>query len=154
MKSALLSRYLLLLAAVIFIGVGCKKIKQTENSTTVKYTPGTVAPKPVAGKGGGASLRITPNHDTLNIDSCMLYIKYDAQVVPFDGKYDDSAKALMIQGTPVATFSGLKTGNYYLLAKGWDLVRSQKVRGGLPFIVLEENANTVHSFVLPIQEYE
>ena len=74
MKSALLSRYLLLLAAVILVGTGCKKLKRTENSTTVTVTPNG-NPKPTAGKGGNASFRITPNHDGIDVDSCKLYIK-------------------------------------------------------------------------------
>jgi len=152
MKSALLSRLLMLLAVVAVIGVGCRKIKHNSNSTTVTVSP-SQTPKPVAGKGGNATLKITPNHDTLNIDSCMLYIKYDAAVVPFDSTYDDSVRAINTTGIPIATFSGLKPGNYYLFAKGWDLVRSEKVKGGLPFVILEENKNTIHSFVLPIQNY-
>src|ERR1700741_2137378 len=75
-------------------------------------------PKSVGGKGGNATLKITPKHHDLNIDSCMVYIKYDAQDVP--ASYDDSAKAVMINNIPVATFAGLKKGAYYLFGKGWD----------------------------------
>ncbi|MCB9047759.1 MAG: hypothetical protein H6550_16610, partial [Chitinophagales bacterium] len=149
--------FTLILAAVTFLGVGCKKIKTTRNSNTVTITtPGgdNVQPKPTAGPGGNAGFRVTPNHNGIDIDSCMVYIKYDAAVVPVDGKYDDSVWCKMMDGKPVGSFDGLLPGNYYLLAKGWDLIRSQKVKGGLPFIILEENAGTTHSFVLPIHQYE
>ena len=151
MKSALLSRFLILLAATAFIGVGCKKITRT-NSTTVTVTPDQQYPKPIAGKGGNAAFRVIPNNNGIDVDSCMVYIKYDAAVVPIDGVYDDSTKAKMVDGTPIASFDGLLPGNYYVFGKGWDIIRSQHVEGGIPFIVLEENKNTTHTFTLPLRE--
>lgn len=155
MKSALLSRVLILLAATSLIAVGCRKIKQNESSTVVTVSPEDQTDKPVAGYGGQASIYITPNHDGLNIDSCLVYIKFDSPVVPQNGKYDDSIWASPNEnGLPVASFKKLLPGNYYLYADGWDLVRSQKVRGGLYYIVEEGNERTAHSFVLPVQDYE
>jgi len=157
MKSALLSRYTILLAAVILVGVGCKKIKSTSSTNTTTITNpdgGTIVNPPTAGPGGEAGFRITPNHNNLNIDSCLVFIKYDAAVVPKDGKYDDSTWAKPDKdGVPVASFNGLKPGNYYLFGRGWDLIRSQKVKGGLPFTILEENKRAAHSLVLPIYSY-
>ncbi|HEY9177442.1 MAG TPA: hypothetical protein VIN07_07105 [Flavipsychrobacter sp.] len=155
MKSALLSRYLLLLAAVILVGAGCKKIKRTENSVTVTTNNGET-PKTTGGKGGNASFEITPNHDGIDIDSCMVYIKYDASVIPANGRYDDSTWAVRETKTqpPVATFSGLKPGNYYIYGQGWDLIRSQHVHGGLPYIILQDNTNTTHIFNLPLMQME
>lgn len=155
MKSALLSRYLLLLAAVILVGAGCKKIKRTENSVTVTTNNGET-PKTTGGKGGNASFEITPNHNGIDIDSCMVYIKYDASVIPANGRFDDSTWAVRADKTqpPVATFWGLKPGNYYIYGKGWDLVRSQHVHGGLPFIILQDNTNTTHIYNLPLMEME
>lgn len=155
MKSALLSRYLLLLAAVILVGAGCKKLKRTENSVTVT-TNGGETPKSTGGKGGNASFEITPNHNGIDIDSCMVYIKYDASVIPQDGRFDDSAWAVRETKTtpPVAKFSWLKPGNYYVYAKGWDLIRSVHVHGGLPFIIIQDNVNTNHIYNLPLMEME
>lgn len=155
MKSALLSRYLLLLAAVILVGAGCKKIKRTENSVTVT-TNGGETPKSTGGKGGNASFEITPNHNGVDIDSCMVYIKYDASVIPVNNQYDDSTWAVRDERDatkpPVATFSSLKPGNYYIYAKGWDIIRSVHVHGGLPFIIIEDHVNTTHIFNLPLME--
>ncbi len=155
MKSALLSRYLLLLAAVILVGAGCKKLKRTENSVTVT-TNGGETPQSTGGKGGNASFEITPNHNGIDIDSCMVYIKYDASVIPQDGRFDDSAWAVRENKTtpPVAKFSWLKPGNYYVYAKGWDLIRSVHVHGGLPFIIIQDNVNTNHIYNLPLMEME
>lgn len=146
---------LILLAAILLVGTGCRKLKHSESGSVTTVTNGdSQITKPVAGKGGNASMRITPNHDTLNIDSVLVFIKYDAQVVPFDGKYDDSVWAKNITGIPYATFTGLKPGNYYVFGRGWDLVRSLKISGGMPFTILDANANAVHTFTLPMQEYE
>ena len=153
MKSALLSRSTLILAVVLLTGVGCRKLKHSESGKTVTQIQGET-PAPQGGKGGNATLKITPNHDGLIIDSCMVYIKYDASVIPFDNQFDDSAKARIIDGKTYATFSGLKTGNYYIFGRGWDLVRSEKVSGGMPFIITEEHKGTTHSFDLAIMDYE
>jgi hypothetical protein len=65
-------------------------------------------------------LKVTAKHHENYIDSCMVYIKYGSVNPPLDGKYDDSAKCVMEGGIPVATFSNLSMGNYYLYAYGWD----------------------------------
>src|SRR5690606_7382445 len=63
----------------------------------------------LAGKGGAAELRITPEHHGNVIDSCMMYIKYNAQDKP--SSYDDSAWCVPVgSNSSVATFSGLKKG--------------------------------------------
>lgn len=152
MKSALLSRFLIILAATAFVGVGCKKLNHTSNSTVVTVSPDQ-PPKPVSGAGGTASFRIIPNHNGIDIDSCMVYIKYDAAVVPADKQYDDSVKAMIVDGKPIARFDNLLPGNYYLFGNGWDLVRSEHVHGGLPFVILEENKSTTHTFTLPLEQY-
>lgn len=154
MKSVLLSRSLMLLAAIILIGAGCKKIKRTENSVTVTEIP-SGNPELEAGKGGSASFLLTPMHDGLYIDSCMMYVKYNSLVIPFNGRFDDSAWAVKDKnGVPVGTFRNLKPGNYYVYGQGWDLIRSVKVRGGLPFRVPEERKATAHTLIIQIHEYE
>lgn len=155
MNSTMFNRFVLLIAAFAILGTGCRKIKQSSNSTTVTVTPEDKEVVPEAGKGGNATLQIVPVHDGLDIDSCMVYIKYNTGVVPGQDNYDDSAKAYKNEdGVPVATFRDLKTGNYYLFGRGWDLIRSQKVRGGLFFVVEEEKKATVHTFDVQLQEYE
>lgn len=152
MKSALLSRFLILLAVTVLAGVGCKKLDHTSNSTVVTVTPDQ-PPKPIAGQGGTASFRVIPNHDGVDVDSCKVYIKYDAAVVPIDKVYDDSAWAKMVDGKPVASFDGLKPGNYYIFGNGWDIITSEHVHGGVPFVILEKNKSTTHTFALPLQAY-
>lgn len=95
-------------------------------------------PTPVAGKGGNATLNITPQHHGKNIDSCMIYIKYNTSDMP--SSYDDSVKCVPQSGKPVGTFTGLKAGNYYIYGKGWDPNISQKVIGGKPYTITTEQS--------------
>lgn len=156
MKSALQNSILLLLAFTVLVAVGCRKLKSNDNKTvTNTYPIDGVEPDPIAGKGGEAVLNITPEHDGLTIDSCMVYIKYNTRVIPASMVYDDSAKAIVNDdGVPVATFRELKSGNYYLFGRGWDIIRSEKVRGGIPFKIERANARTTHNLTLQIQDYE
>jgi hypothetical protein len=106
---------------------------------------------PVGGKGGNATLRITPKHHGRAIDSCTLYIRYNEVNPPADGRYDDSAKCVPSGGIPVATFTGLKTGNYYLYANGWDpvIVPANYVKGGLSYTISTE---TTLNLDVPVSE--
>ncbi len=100
-----------------------------------------------AGKGGTAVISAVPRHHNETIDSCIVYIKYntlDASTV-----YDDSTRAVKVNGIPVATFTGLKNGNYYLYGEGWDPSIVKDVRGGLPVVVSEQKTYEVN---LPITE--
>lgn len=100
-----------------------------------------------AGKGGKATLRITTKHHGRAIDSATIYIKYNEQNTPIS--YDDSVKVKNIDGKPVATFSDLKAGKYYLLGDGWDSTIRGDVRGGLPYTINEEKSYDVS---LPVTE--
>lgn len=157
MKSAFQSRALLFLLAVVMIAASCSKLKK-DNKDSSQTTSTTIDGNPVvpdAGKGGDAAIRVIPNHDGLNIDSCKVYIKYNSAVIPADGQYDDSVWAMVNDdGTPIASFYNLKAGRYYLFARGWDIIRSEKVRGGLFFTIERDMATTSHVFTLPIQNYE
>lgn len=106
---------------------------------------------PVGGPGGNATLKVTPRHHGRQIDSCMIYIKYNAVNPPADSLYDDSARCVLINGLPIATFAGLKKGNYYIFGYGWDpqLTPPQHVRGGTPWTITEE---TLQKLDIPVSE--
>lgn len=101
----------------------------------------------VAGKGGNATLKVTPQHHAENIDSCTVYLKYNAQDMP--GSYDEEVKCIVENGKPVATFSGLKKGDYYVYGKGWDPDFEQVVVGGTPYKITEE---TTYNINVPVTE--
>lgn len=104
---------------------------------------------PIGGKGGNATLRVNTFHHQRRIDSCMVYIKYNSQDAPANGRYDDSARIVKAPADTVATFPGLKAGKYYLFGKGWDTGGPYAVQGGLPYTVTEEK---VVEFDLPVTE--
>jgi hypothetical protein len=101
----------------------------------------------VAGKGGNAVLKVVPKHHDDEIDSCKVYIKYNTLDVA--SSYDDSASVIQVNGAPVATFSGLKKGKYYLYGKGWDASISKEVKGGLPQTIAEDKT---YELTLPVSE--
>jgi hypothetical protein len=102
---------------------------------------------PAAGKGGKATVNVTPQHHANDIAQCTVYIKYGAQDKP--SSYDDSAVCNMVGGKPVAVFSSLQKGNYYFYGLGYDPGIAQDVSGGVPYTISEEK---VHDIVLPVTE--
>lgn len=99
------------------------------------------------GSGGGGTVNVTPQHHSVNINECKVYIKYNATDKP--AKYDDSALCKMVNGRPVATFKGLRKGNYYFYGRGYDPNIAQGVNGGLPFVITNEKSWDI---VLPVTE--
>ncbi len=131
---------LILLVAIIAFAGSCKR---GDDTAPVK--------KDTAGKGGNAILKVTPRHHGVQIDSCTIYLKYNAIDAPTYGKYDDSARCILTGGIPVATFSGLRKGNYYIYGYGYDpkLVPPGPVKGGFAYPLQQE---TTQSYDLAISE--
>src|ERR1700760_819160 len=75
-------------------------------------------PAPVAGKGGLGTLRITPERREKNIDSCHIFLKYNATSMPDSFKYDDSLWVKQADGRPIAEFDSLRKGSYYMYGIG------------------------------------
>lgn len=96
------------------------------------------------GKGGNGVLSIIPEHTNLYVDSCMVYIKYGTLDAPAVGvSYDDSAWVHMVDTIPVATFSGLTKGLYYIYAQGYHKVFFSKVKGGINWTLSKQDSETV-----------
>jgi hypothetical protein len=108
--------------------------------------------QPVAGKGGPTSVRVTPRHHNIPIDSCIVYIKYNAQDKPAGDVYDDSARAQGAgNGVPAqAAFPNLRPGNYYIFGRGYDPAGSYVVRGGTPFTIPDNKVT--YDVNLPVGE--
>lgn len=100
-----------------------------------------------AGKGGSTTLKVTPMHHDKNIDSCTVYIKYNAQDKP--SNYDEEVKCVMESGKPVATFTGLKKGKYYVYGSGWDENIEQAVVGGIPYTISQDGVVEIN---VPVTE--
>jgi len=101
----------------------------------------------LAGKGGNATLTITPQHHGLNIADSKVYIKYNAKNTP--SFYDDSVQTNMQNGIPKAIFTQLTKGDYYIYGIGIDTTIMQTVKGGIPYTIENETAQTIY---LPVTE--
>lgn len=102
-----------------------------------------------AGKGGKASLSCSPAHhgSFRNIINAKVFIKYNAQDLP--GSFDDSMNCSITNNKATATFSGLRTGNYYVYARATDTTIGSIVEGGIPFTLSEESAQAI---TIPVTE--
>ncbi|MBL7765683.1 MAG: hypothetical protein JNJ58_06300 [Chitinophagaceae bacterium] len=95
--------------------------------------------KPSGGLGGNANLKISVFHHSLEIDSATVYIKFNATDKPTDNQYDlQQVLQKDLAGDSYAIFEGLKPGDYYVYATGWDPSIFSNVNGGIPYTIKEE----------------
>jgi hypothetical protein len=132
-----MKRLLLFITLWLCAAEGCKK-------------PAAPAPSG-SGKGGSAVLIVSPVHHGQFVDTCTVYIKYNTLDAPSNGVYDDSLVCTMADTIPVAIFSGLKKGDYYLFARGYHtLYVPPYVRGGLPVTISSQDSMKIY---LPTYQY-
>ncbi len=111
--------------------------KPATNTTTVNH---------IGGKGGNATLKVIPQHNGIDVDSCYIYIAYNT--LDTTKNYDDSGYCYRENGRPTVTFRNLKAGNYYIAGKGWDLYKSVIVTG-VRAISLDDST-TLYTVELPV----
>jgi hypothetical protein len=99
-----------------------------------------------AGLGGTSEIMVMPTNALSGyVDSCIVYIKYNATQAPGNSQYDDSAKCVVTNGVPVATFSNLKVGNYYLHSVGYEsALTPSTVSGGEAFNIQQPGTFDVY----------
>jgi hypothetical protein len=107
--------------------------------------------KSSAGLGGSANIKISAKHHAANIDSCTIYIKFNSSEAPANlSEYDLSQQlALDANNNSNTIFTGLKTGDYYIFAYGWDPAISANVKGGIPYTIKQE---TDLETIIPVTE--
>ena len=104
------------------------------------------------GKGGTATIVVTPEHHGEFVDSCKVYIKYGTNDAPANGVYDDSIACVLADTTPVAVFTGLTTGLYYVYGQGYHSTYTPPyIKGGVPVTVQVQDTNVVY---LPTYSYQ
>ncbi len=119
---AKLSLAVLLVACTTLLFTACRKNKITGGAY-----------------GGNATLHVAAQHQARDIDSCWIYIKYNATEAPKLRAYDDSALAAVKGvGRPLVMFNNLTSGNYYLYAEGYDPVYQQPATGGMAYTIDQE----------------
>lgn len=107
--------------------------------------------KDKGGKGGAATLKVSPKHHNAYIQDCTIYLKYDSSIPPSDTTtgYDESVVCVMEGGIPVATFTGLRNGKYYIYGYGYDPAVTQNVKGGIPYSITAQSTVSVN---VPVTE--
>ncbi len=107
--------------------------------------------KDVAGKGGSATISVFPQHHEVakNLTAFKAYIKYGTKDAPTSGLYDDSMVLVNHDSLVSGSFAGLKNGDYYLYASGYDTSVNSNLHGGLPYTV---TAQTPQSVFIPVSE--
>ncbi len=104
------------------------------------------------GKGGTYTINVTGEHHGGLLDTCKMYIKYATLDAPANGVYDDSQNVAISGGVPVASFTSLTQGNYYVLAVGYHGAYSPpNVKGGKSFVV--SGSAEVVSDTIPTYQY-
>lgn len=106
----------------------------------------TKTPPAEGGVGGDITLRVIPQHDGVDVDSCFIYLAYNT--LDTTRNYNDSALCKNVDGRPTVVFTKLKRGNYFIGGKGWDLYKSQKVAGVRAFTLNDDG--TVYTVELPV----
>jgi hypothetical protein len=119
-----------------------------------KNEPIPAEPNPVGGKGGNAELRVTAKHHEATMDSCTIYIRYDANAMPTDMKWDDTMNVKVENGRYMAVFTSLKKGSYFLYGKGWDfsLEGEDKTVTGWASFRIPDTAARVYDTYLNVSE--
>ncbi len=137
MKTRVAIILIVILASCLVTVDSCKKPEKVEPSGS--------------GKGGSATIAVTPVHHGEYVDTCTVYIKYNTSDAPIDGVYDDSVVCALVDTIPVAVFTGLKKGDYYLFARGFHAVYVPPyVKGGVPCKISTESRINVF---LPTYSY-
>jgi hypothetical protein len=106
--------------------------------------------KSSAGLGGNANLNIQAQHHGESLDSMIIFVKFNAQDAPSDDEYE-LHKMVDKEGKNknFSQFIGLKKGDYYLFAKGWDASIAKEVKGGIPFKIDDEKNFNI---IIPVSE--
>ncbi|MBU3676877.1 MAG: hypothetical protein FGM54_06835 [Chitinophagaceae bacterium] len=106
--------------------------------------------KPMAGLGGNAVIIARCQHHGSSIDSGIVYIKYNSLEAVAMGEYNQAISLSKDSNNLyTAQFKGLKPGEYYLFAEGWDPSISNNVKGGVPFTIEKEEQFNI---IIPVTE--
>jgi len=82
--------------------------------------------------GGDATLVAHIAHHTTPIKGATLYIKFDAKELPSNPTTDYDLKIIGESNENHIHVEGLRYGNYYLYAEGYDSTIMAPVKGGTP----------------------
>lgn len=103
-----------------------------------------------AGNGGRISLIVYPRHHGKPVLPYQVYVRFNATDAPQTlSEYDINSTADTAEQS--IKIRGLKCGQYYLYATGYDTSLRGNVKGGIPF-TLDRNANSETIINIPVTE--
>lgn len=105
----------------------------------------------VGGTGGSATVLVYPQHHNVakNLTDFKVYVKYNTLDAPANNIYDDSVACTNHDSLVSAAFSGLKNGEYYFYAYGYDSTVPGNVKGGTPYTITSQNSQSLN---IPVSE--
>ena len=111
----------------------------------------TPTPTCIGGSGGDKTLVVDLKHHTLQIPNDSIYpdtvwVKYNA--INAGSGYD--IQKVGVSGDTTITFTGLKCGNYFLTASGYDRTIDMVVSGGIKITIADTDG--VVKFTVPVTE--
>lgn len=90
------------------------------------------------GRGGLATVRVTPQLHEKDIDSCIVYVAYANDKMPATmDMFDDTLYVTYQEGRPRATFDSLKKGTYYFYLQAYNDALQESYKGGASFKVVD-----------------
>ncbi|WP_317897817.1 hypothetical protein [Aurantibacillus circumpalustris] len=81
--------------------------------------------------GGDAEIHVLVYHHDTPIKASTLYVKFDAKSEPSDPTSNYDLKLLGEEDENHVHVEGLRAGNYYLYAVGYDSIANKEVSGGM-----------------------
>jgi hypothetical protein len=104
------------------------------------------------GTGGDANITANIAHHGFGIKGATLYIKFDAKEKPANPTTDYDLKIETSASETHAHIDGLKWGEYYLYATGFDSTIMLPVKGGIPFTINHKDRKKEITTEVPVTE--
>lgn len=109
------------------------------------------------GLGGDAVLILKPQHHSLPIYSTVayadtIYIKFNTQEAPANPEKEYDAVFAGNPGDDFVRCEGLKHGDYYVYAAGWDPAINMRVVGGIPITIKRKERKDEIEKTVPVVE--
>jgi hypothetical protein len=104
------------------------------------------------GTGGKASVAVFPSHHGSPIEGCTVYVKFAAKELPSGPTMNYDLKAEGVAGASRIDIKGLRAGNYFFYATGFDSSHMEAVNGGIPVEISWKDRKNEMSVTLPMRD--
>ena len=101
--------------------------------------------------GGDASISAHVKHHATSINLPTVYVKFDAKELPSDPTNNYDLKIVGTDGDHVH-IHGMRYGNYYLYATGYDSTIMMPVAGGIPIKIKWGDRKKEMEITIPVVE--